>query len=410
MISPAWRIRDAVEQDMPIINQLFASQDFPDAPGPEGVRVAADLDNVIFGAIRIEIAPDGSANINPVVVFEVKQGIGVGAALVKDALKRYPDLRLVARGPSVGFYEALGFERCGWDDIDPKYERDCDLCPILETCEPVPFKSAPEHFEFTFLGTSSGCGVPAFFCHCKACEAARKDPTLRRGCTGALVRGHHTVLLDSPPDVRHQLIREGVDFIDEFFLTHAHYDHLGGFGELEYYVRLYLGGLLPFHASEHALTEARQEFFYMDDCFVTDAIEDFGVRTVGQLQIQALPLVHAPGTFGYLITTPNGTRTFYAPDTSTLRDDVVEILRGVDNLIMDATYWGEGNLGKHHTVQQTIDEGLNLLDAGHVYLTHLAPHICTPETDVIAEIAEHVKRYEGRVVMACDGMKIDLGQ
>lgn len=409
MISPAWRIRDAVEEDMQIINYLFATENFPDAPGPEGMRVAADNDNVIFGAIRIEIAPDGSANINPVVVFDVKKGMGVGAALVKDALKTYPDLRLVARGPSVGFYERLGFERCSWDDIDPKYIRDCDECPELANCGPVPFKSAPERFQFTFLGTSSGCGVPSFFCHCPSCEDARKDPKKRRGCTGALVRSHSTLLIDTPPDLRHQLIREGVSDIDEVFLTHAHYDHLGGFGELEYLVRLYRDAPLPFHAHAHALAEALHEFFYMDDCFETDAMEPFETRSAGRVQVKALPLNHAPGTFGYLLTTPNGTRTFYAPDTAALDPQVIDELKGVDNLIMDSTVWGDGSRFKtHHSVQQTIDEGLNLLGAKRVYLTHLAPHICDPETNVIEELYEHVKQYEGRVVVAEDGMTFDL--
>ena len=103
MIKPPFLIRDAQESDMPTINYLFASQDFPDAPGPEGIRVAIGDGNVMFGAIRIEHAPDGSDNINPVVVFGVKQGLGVGKALVVDALKKHPDLRLVARGHSVGF-------------------------------------------------------------------------------------------------------------------------------------------------------------------------------------------------------------------------------------------------------------------------------------------------------------------
>ena len=31
---------------------------------------------------------------------------------------------------------------------------------------------------FTFMGTGSGCGIPAFFCDCPACEEARKNPTI----------------------------------------------------------------------------------------------------------------------------------------------------------------------------------------------------------------------------------------
>jgi len=34
---------------------------------------------------------------------------------------------------------------------------------------------------FTFMGTAAGCGVPAFFCDCPACNEARENPALRRG-------------------------------------------------------------------------------------------------------------------------------------------------------------------------------------------------------------------------------------
>ena len=79
----------------------------------------------------------------------------------------------------------------------------------------------------TFLGTGAGCGVPAFFCECPACEEARRDPRARRGDCGVLVRNERTLLLDTPPDLRHQLEREGVRAVDRVLWTHAHFDHLG---------------------------------------------------------------------------------------------------------------------------------------------------------------------------------------
>lgn len=408
MISPAWRIRDAVDADLAIIQMLFDDGDFPDITNVAGIRVAATLDNVIYGALRIEFDREGVANVNPVVVFEVVRGMGVGEALVKDALKMFPELRLVARGHVVGFYEKLGFERCGWEGVDEIYHEECMDCPVLETCGPVPMQAKPVKHTFTFLGTSSGCGVPAFFCHCPSCEAARKDPSLARTCTGAIVQGHSTILIDPNPDLRQQLVREGISDIDETFMTHAHFDHMGGFGELEYLIRLYRDEPLPFHASEYTTQECFKEFSYMDDCFIQDVIGEYETREVDGLTIQALPLNHCPGCFGYLFTTPHGTRTFYAPDTSDLMPEVIEILKGVDNLVMDSTFWPDEKPKTHHTVKQTVDEGINLLGAKHIYLTHLAPHICERNQNVMEEMTEWVKQFDGRVVIAYDGLQFEM--
>lgn len=136
-----YSIRDAQPQDMTAVNGLFSSQSFPDAPSAEGVRIAETPEGELVGALFLEVAPDGSENVKTIVVVEEARGFGVGAALMGDALASHLDLRLVSRGASVGFYERIGLKRCGWEDIDPIYRRDCDECPDLPTCNPVPFKA-----------------------------------------------------------------------------------------------------------------------------------------------------------------------------------------------------------------------------------------------------------------------------
>lgn len=133
-------IRDAEAQDKPIVNELFSSQNFPLAETIDDVRIACD-DNGMIGALLMETAPNGSRNVKTIVVTEEARGKGVGKVLMQDALSANPDLRLVSRGVSVGFYEALGLTRCDWSEIDPQYRRDCDGCEDLPTCNPVPFRS-----------------------------------------------------------------------------------------------------------------------------------------------------------------------------------------------------------------------------------------------------------------------------
>ena len=135
-------IRDARVDELTEVNDLFDAQRFPPAPSVQGVRVAESGNAELLGALFVEVAPDGSDNVKTVVVRPESRGLGVGAALMADALSAHPDLRLVSRGESVGFYESIGFKRCGWEDIDPQYRADCDSCEDLPTCHPVPFRSA----------------------------------------------------------------------------------------------------------------------------------------------------------------------------------------------------------------------------------------------------------------------------
>lgn len=266
---------------------------------------------------------------------------------------------------------------------------------------------------FTFMGTAAGCGVPSFFCDCPACEEARADPKLTRGDCGVMIRGvadetGHvpTLMIDTPPDARHQLIREDIREVDEIAFTHCHFDHIGGLGEYEYLVQLVRKGApLPAYGSPEALQGIATEFGYMTYCLDFRLLEPFESFEFDGLKLTALPVRHAPGTFGYLIE-GDGFRLFYASDTGKLPEATAEAVRGVDVLAMDATFWKRNwNEDAHHSVQECIAEGFEL-DAKRIYLTHMCMHYDEPIT--YAELCRFLEQYDGRVVAALDGMTLPI--
>lgn len=266
---------------------------------------------------------------------------------------------------------------------------------------------------FTFMGTAAGCGVPSFFCDCPACTEARENPALARGDCGVMVRRAGlpeaetpTLAIDAPPDARHQLLREGVRHVDEMLFTHCHFDHIGGLGEYEYLVGLVRGGVpLPVFASPAARDGIMAEFHYMDYCLDFSELQPGESHLFDGVRYTALPVTHAPGTYGYLMETAD-TRLFYASDTGPLPPETAEAIHGVDVLAMDATFWKRNwNADAHHSVQECIEEGL-ALEAGTIYLTHLCMHYDEPIT--CAELEAYLERYEGRVKMASDGLTFPI--
>ena len=258
---------------------------------------------------------------------------------------------------------------------------------------------------FTFMGSGAGCGVPAFFCDCPACQEARENPRARRGDCGVMVTGSQRTLIDTPPDIRQYFIREDVHFIDNLIFTHWHYDHVGGLGELEYMVQLLTKTQLPTYGSPYTLESISREFAYMTYCLAMQEWNPFEELELDGVRYTALPVTHAPGTYGYLIETPE-TKLFYASDTGKLPAETAERIRGVDYLAMDATYWKEnGYPQNHHSIQECIEEGLSL-DAGKVFLTHLCMHYSEPIT--LAELEEYLAQYDGRVEAASDGLSFEI--
>ncbi len=83
----------------------------------------------------------------------------------------------------------------------------------------------------TFLGTGTSQGVPMIGCDCEVCHSA--DPRDRRLRSSAMVEvGGVRIVIDSGPDFRYQMLREGVKSIDAILLTHQHTDHIIGLDDV----------------------------------------------------------------------------------------------------------------------------------------------------------------------------------
>jgi len=112
----------------------------------------------------------------------------------------------------------------------------------------------------TILGCGPSTGVPAIGPDWGACDP--DDPRNRRRRASLLIECRGTTLLiDTSPDLREQLLDAQAGRVDAVILTHAHADHLHGIDDLRSVNRL-MNRAIPLYAEERSLAEIRQRFGY----------------------------------------------------------------------------------------------------------------------------------------------------
>jgi len=82
--------------------------------------------------------------------------------------------------------------------------------------------------KLTVLGSGSSEGIPVPYCKCKTCTSGehRLRPSYHLD-----ISKNTKLLIEAGPDFRIQQLKYGFDFT-HCFLSHPHYDHLGGLNEL----------------------------------------------------------------------------------------------------------------------------------------------------------------------------------
>ncbi len=236
-------------------------------------------------------------------------------------------------------------------------------------------KAMAVDFSLTFLGTGTSVGVPVIGCDCAVCTSL--DPLKIRFRSSVLVRaGDQTLLVDSGPDLRMQALREGLREIDAVIYTHGHLDHVAGFDELRAFCWR-RDTPLPLHATAGCMATLQTMFawaFFPENVIGgyvrPDAQLITGPFFYGDLKVTPLPVEHATvETIGFLFEYQKSRRVAYLPDVKRIPAETMQLLRGVDVLIIDALRPAE------HSTHFSLGEALEVakvLQAKETWLTHLS--------------------------------------
>ena len=228
----------------------------------------------------------------------------------------------------------------------------------------------------TFLGTGTSFGIPQIGCGCAVCRS--DDPRDKRTRVGALIEtdAGRRILIDTPPELRLQLVAAGVRAIDAVLFTHDHADHTHGIDDLRAFSAA-TGRVVPAYASQETAATLTKKFAYIFDPTIKalpGTYKPEGRLTVLEAGVPSdiagelvTPIVVPHGrvdVFAYRVGALG-----YVTDAQRLPDEAIDVLRGVRVLVINAL------LHTPHPTHLSIGEAVaaaRRVGAARTFLTHLS--------------------------------------
>lgn len=254
------------------------------------------------------------------------------------------------------------------------------------------------HLRITFLGTGTSTGVPMIACECNVCTST--DEKNKRLRSSILVQSDTTTLLvDTTPDFRTQMLRENVKRLDAVLFTHPHKDHIAGLDDIKAY-NFFQQKPMEVYANELTQTALRREFFYIfaENKYpgipsvnlntITDQPFVIGDITVIPIQVNHLKMPVLGFRFGNFT---------YITDANHIDNKEKEKIKGSEILVINALRKKEHIA--HFNLQQAIDlvEELKIPKA---FFTHISHQLGLHD--------EVNKELPAGIQLAWDGLQIEI--
>ena len=206
------------------------------------------------------------------------------------------------------------------------------------------------------------------------------------------------LLVDTSPDLRSQLLANGIDKVDAVFWTHDHADHCHGIDDLRV-MRYIRNGPLPGYAADETVRRLRQRFGYVfagqhgyPTIVNLDSLENLRMCAGFAVANCQMPHGHAETT-AYRFSC-DGKSVSYATDFSEITREMVELMDGSDILVVDCLR------REPHPTHANLAMALELAEAarvGQAVLTHL---------DKSMDYARLTSEVPAHVLVGYDGMEL----
>ena len=250
----------------------------------------------------------------------------------------------------------------------------------------------------TFLGTGTSQGVPVIGCECEVCRSLDfRDKRLR--VSVHLQIGSKSLIIDSGPDFRQQVLRERIKRLDGLLFTHEHKDHTSGLDDIRAYNFMQHTDM-PLYAEQRVLNQIKQEFAYIFSGHNYPGIPRVNLYPITEeafefegIKIQPIRVKHYKlPVLGFRIN--NFT---YITDANYIPDEEKDKIAGSEVIVINALR-KEPHIS-HFSLSQAV-ELLTHLNPRKAYLTHISHHMGLHH-EVEADLPDFVH-------LAYDGLKLEL--
>ncbi len=264
-----------------------------------------------------------------------------------------------------------------------------------------PFLDTDIQGSMVVLGTGTSVGVPMIGCGCSVCTSSNTR-NHRTRCSAILGLPAGNLLIDTPPDLRIQLVREKIGRVDAVVFTHEHADHIHGLDDLRLFP-FRLGHPVPLYCEQPVADRILRIFDYAFSRITPThpgSVPQLDLIPITESSFEALGatiipirLQHGPRftVLGFRVG-----NVAYCTDCSGITDANMEKLRGLDTLVLGALRRAP------HPTHLSIDEAIAIVDRlqpRQTYFTHTSHELDYEVTN--ASLPSHIQ-------LAYDGLKIPL--
>lgn len=209
--------------------------------------------------------------------------------------------------------------------------------------------------------------------------------------------GDKTIVIDSGPDFRYQMLRANVKDLDAILYTHEHKDHVAGLDDIRPFNYL-LKKNIDIYATERVQQALRREFSYIFAEVHYPGLPQIDMHTIsdevfkiGKTEIIPLNIMHYKlPILGFRVHDFT-----YITDAKTISEETIAKVKGTKVLVINALQHEEHI--SHFTLQEAVDFAKKI-GAEMTYLTHISHNLGLHE-EVEKELPENIK-------LAYDGLSI----